>query len=60
MGEWLAPEDDESKGRLPYVVRQALAAFGESLRIKFQLSNMVQLNCERLLNTKKPIDNHYS
>jgi len=33
--EWLSPLDYESKGHLQYAVRQALGAFGESLRIKF-------------------------
>jgi len=33
--EWLAAEDYESRGHLQYAVRQALAAFGKSLKIKF-------------------------
>ena len=33
--EWLAPEDYASKEHLQYAVKQALSAFGESLRIKF-------------------------
>jgi len=33
--EWLSPPDYESKGHLQYAVRQALAAFGGSLRMKF-------------------------
>lgn len=35
--EWLSAEDYESKGHLQYAVRQALSAFGKSLRIKFSL-----------------------
>lgn len=33
--EWLAADDYESKGHLQYAVRQALSAFGESLKIRF-------------------------
>ena len=33
--EWLSAEDYESKGHLQYAVRQALAAFGKSLKIRF-------------------------
>lgn len=33
--EWLSAEDYESRGHLQYAVRQALAAFGKSLRIRF-------------------------
>jgi len=33
--EWLAAEDYESKGHLQYAVRQALLAFGKSLKIRF-------------------------
>ena len=33
--EWLSPCDYESKGHLQYAVRQALSAFGESLKIRF-------------------------
>lgn len=33
--EWLAAEDYGSKGHLQYAVRQALSAFGKSLRIRF-------------------------
>lgn len=33
--EWLAPEDYDSKEHLQYAVKQALWAFGRSLRIKF-------------------------
>lgn len=33
--EWLAPEDYASKEHLQYAVKQALQAFGKSLRIKF-------------------------
>ena len=33
--EWLSAEDYESKGHLQYAVRQALSAFGRSLKIKF-------------------------
>jgi len=33
--EWLAPSDYESKGHLQYAVRQALSAFGKSLKIRF-------------------------
>lgn len=35
--EWLSAEDYESKGHLQYAVRQALSAFGKSLKIKFSL-----------------------
>lgn len=34
-GEWLAPQDYETKEGLCYTVRQALAAVGTSLRINF-------------------------
>lgn len=33
--EWLAAEDYESKAHLQYAVRQALSAFGKSLKIRF-------------------------
>ncbi len=33
--EWLAPSDYESRGHLQYAVRQALTAFGKSLKIRF-------------------------
>ncbi len=33
--EWLTAADYESKGHLQYAVRQALGAFGESLKIRF-------------------------
>jgi len=33
--EWLAADDYESQGHLQYAVRQALSAFGKSLKIKF-------------------------
>ncbi len=33
--EWLSAEDYESKGHLQYAVRQALTAFGKSLKIRF-------------------------
>jgi transposase len=33
--EWLSAEDYESRGHLQYAVRQALSAFGKSLKIKF-------------------------
>ena len=33
--EWLSAEDYESGGHLQYAVRQALAAFGRSLKIRF-------------------------
>ena len=33
--EWLSAEDYESKGHLQYAVRQALSAFGTSLKIRF-------------------------
>ena len=33
--EWLSPLDYESKGHLQYAVKQALTAFGESLKIRF-------------------------
>jgi len=33
--EWLAAEDYESQGHLQYAVRQALSAFGKSLKIRF-------------------------
>jgi transposase len=33
--EWLSAADYESKGHLQYAVRQALSAFGKSLRIRF-------------------------
>lgn len=33
--EWLTPEDYASKEHLQYAVKQALQAFGKSLRIKF-------------------------
>ena len=33
--EWLSPSDYESKGHLQYAVRQALSAFGKSLKIRF-------------------------
>lgn len=33
--EWLTAEDYESKDHLQYAVRQALAAFGKSLKIRF-------------------------
>ena len=33
--EWLSAEDYESKGHLQYAVRQALSAFGKSLKIRF-------------------------
>lgn len=33
--EWLRAEDYESKGHLQYAVKQALAAFGKSLKIRF-------------------------
>lgn len=33
--EWLAPEDYACKEHLQYAVKQALSAFGRSLRIKF-------------------------
>lgn len=33
--EWLSAADYESKGHLQYAVRQALAAFGKSLKIRF-------------------------
>ncbi len=33
--EWLTPEDYASKGHLQYAVKQALWAFGRSLKIKF-------------------------
>jgi transposase len=36
--EWLSAEDYESKGHLQYAVRQALSAFGKSLKIKFRFS----------------------
>ena len=35
--EWLSAEDYESKGHLQYAVRQAISAFGKSLKIKFSL-----------------------
>jgi transposase len=35
--EWLSATDYESKGHLQYAVRQALSAFGKSLKIKFSL-----------------------
>ena len=33
--EWLSAADYESKGHLQYAVRQALSAFGKSLKIRF-------------------------
>lgn len=33
--EWLSAEDYESRGHLQYAVRQALSAFGKSLKIRF-------------------------
>ena len=33
--EWLSPSDYKSKGQLQYAVRQALSAFGKSLKIRF-------------------------
>jgi len=33
--EWLAAEDYKSQGHLQYAVRQALSAFGKSLKIRF-------------------------
>jgi transposase len=33
--QWLSAEDYESKGHLQYAVKQALSAFGKSLKIKF-------------------------
>ncbi len=37
--EWLTPEDYESKEHLQYGVKQALWAFGKSLKIKFSAFN---------------------
>ncbi len=37
--EWLTPEDYESKEHLQYGVKQALSAFGKSLKIRFSAFN---------------------